>query len=75
MTSLKDKTVLIIGRGSGIARAISVAVSDNGGRVIAAGRHPDDLLPVLWTAGRIHLQHRVEMKRQHDRAQRLQLLL
>jgi len=43
MTSLKDKTVLIIGRGSGIARAISVAVSDNGGRVIAAGRHPDDL--------------------------------
>jgi len=43
MTSLKDKTVLIIGRGSGIARAIAVAVTDNGGRVIAAGRHPDDL--------------------------------
>jgi NAD(P)-dependent dehydrogenase (short-subunit alcohol dehydrogenase family) len=43
MTSVKDKTVLIIGRGSGIARAIAVAVSDNGGRVIAAGRHPDDL--------------------------------
>jgi NAD(P)-dependent dehydrogenase (short-subunit alcohol dehydrogenase family) len=43
MTSLKDKTVLIIGRGSGIARAIAVAVSDNGGRVIVAGRHPDDL--------------------------------
>jgi NAD(P)-dependent dehydrogenase (short-subunit alcohol dehydrogenase family) len=43
MTSLKDKTVLIIGRGSGIARAIAMAVSDNGGRVIAAGRHPDDL--------------------------------
>src|SRR4029077_20420657 len=43
MPSLKDKTVLIIGRGSGIARAIAVAVSDNGGRVIAAGRHPDDL--------------------------------
>ncbi len=43
MTSLKDRTVLIIGRGGGIARAIAGAVSDNGGRVIAAGRHPDDL--------------------------------
>lgn len=43
MPSLKDKTVLIIGRGSGIARAIAVAASDDGGRVIAAGRHPDDL--------------------------------
>ena len=27
MTSLKDKTVLIIGRGSGIARAIAVTVA------------------------------------------------
>jgi NAD(P)-dependent dehydrogenase (short-subunit alcohol dehydrogenase family) len=43
MPSLKDKTVLIIGRASGIAQAIAVAVSDNGGRVIVAGRHPDDL--------------------------------
>ena len=43
MPSLKDKTVLIIGRGSGIARAIALAVSEEGGRVIAAGRHPDDL--------------------------------
>ena len=43
MPSLKDKTVLIIGRGSGIARAIAVAVSEDGGQVIAAGRHPDDL--------------------------------
>jgi NAD(P)-dependent dehydrogenase (short-subunit alcohol dehydrogenase family) len=43
MPSLKDKTVLIIGRGSGIARAIALAVSENGGQVIAAGRHPDDL--------------------------------
>ena len=43
MPSLKDKTVLIIGRGSGIARAIAMAVSDDGGRVIVAGRHPDDL--------------------------------
>ena len=43
MPSLKDKTVLIIGRGSGIARAIALAVGEDGGRVIAAGRHPDDL--------------------------------
>jgi NAD(P)-dependent dehydrogenase (short-subunit alcohol dehydrogenase family) len=43
MPSLKDKTVLIIGRGSGIARAIAVAVSEDGGRVIVAGRHPDEL--------------------------------
>ena len=43
MPSLKDKTVLIIGRDSGIARAIAVAVSEDGGQVIAAGRHPDDL--------------------------------
>jgi NAD(P)-dependent dehydrogenase (short-subunit alcohol dehydrogenase family) len=43
MPSLKDKTVLIIGRGSGIARAIALAVGEDGGRVIAAGRNPDDL--------------------------------
>jgi NAD(P)-dependent dehydrogenase (short-subunit alcohol dehydrogenase family) len=43
MPSLKGKTVLIIGRGSGIARAIALAVSEDGGRVIAAGRHPGDL--------------------------------
>jgi NAD(P)-dependent dehydrogenase (short-subunit alcohol dehydrogenase family) len=43
MPSLKDKTVLIIGRGSGIARAIALAVSEEGGRVIAAGRRPGDL--------------------------------
>ena len=43
MPALKDKTVLIIGRGSGIARAIALAVSEDGGRVIAAGLQPDDL--------------------------------
>ena len=43
MSALKDKTVLIIGRGSGIARAITLAVSEAGGRVIVAGRHPDVL--------------------------------
>jgi NAD(P)-dependent dehydrogenase (short-subunit alcohol dehydrogenase family) len=43
MPSLKDKTVLIIGRGSGIARAIALAVCEAGGRVIAANRNPDNL--------------------------------
>jgi NAD(P)-dependent dehydrogenase (short-subunit alcohol dehydrogenase family) len=43
MLPLKDKTVLVIGRGSGIARAIALAVSEDGGRVVAAGLHPDDL--------------------------------
>lgn len=37
MPSLKDKTVLVIGRGSGIARAIAVAISEDGGRVISPG--------------------------------------
>ena len=43
MPALKDKTVLIIGRGSGIARSIAMAVSEDGGAVIAAGLHPEDL--------------------------------
>jgi NAD(P)-dependent dehydrogenase (short-subunit alcohol dehydrogenase family) len=37
-TPLKDRTVLIVGRGGGIARAIALAASDAGARVIAAGR-------------------------------------
>ena len=43
MPALHDKTVLVIGRGSGIARAIALAVGEDGGRVAAAGLHPDDL--------------------------------
>jgi len=38
MTSLKDQTVLVIGRGSGLARAIALAAQDAGAQVIAAGR-------------------------------------
>src|ERR1700728_1110975 len=41
--SLKGKTVLVIGRGSGIARAIVMIVSEAGGRVIVAGRSPENL--------------------------------
>ncbi|MEU2618531.1 SDR family oxidoreductase [Streptomyces sp. NPDC007157] len=36
--NLKDKTVLVVGRGSGIARAVSDAALAEGARVIAAGR-------------------------------------
>jgi len=43
MASLKDQTVLIVGRGSGLARAIALAVLDAGGRVIAAGRDQEGL--------------------------------
>lgn len=37
-TSLKDRTVLVVGRGSGIARAIADAALAEGARVVAAGR-------------------------------------
>ena len=36
--SLKDQTVLVIGRGSGLARAISLAAQDTDAQVTAAGR-------------------------------------
>src|SRR5689334_9403146 len=36
--TLKERTVLVIGRPAGIARAITVAVRDAGGSVVAAGR-------------------------------------
>jgi NAD(P)-dependent dehydrogenase (short-subunit alcohol dehydrogenase family) len=36
--TLQDQTVLVIGRGSGLARAIVLAAADAGARVIAAGR-------------------------------------
>jgi NAD(P)-dependent dehydrogenase (short-subunit alcohol dehydrogenase family) len=36
--SLKDQSVLVIGRGSGLARAITLAAQDAGAQVIAAGR-------------------------------------
>jgi NAD(P)-dependent dehydrogenase (short-subunit alcohol dehydrogenase family) len=40
---LQDQTVLVIGRGSGIARAIVLAARDAGARVIAAGRDQEQL--------------------------------
>jgi len=38
MSSLKDRTVLVVGRGSGLARAIVLAALEGGARVVAAGR-------------------------------------
>ncbi len=38
MSSLKDRTVLVVGRGSGLARAVVLAALDAEARVVAAGR-------------------------------------
>jgi NAD(P)-dependent dehydrogenase (short-subunit alcohol dehydrogenase family) len=42
-TSLQDKTVLVVGRGGGLAQAIVEAARVQGASVIAAGRRPDAL--------------------------------
>jgi NAD(P)-dependent dehydrogenase (short-subunit alcohol dehydrogenase family) len=36
--ALRDKTVLVVGRGSGIARAVALLAGEEGARVIVAGR-------------------------------------
>jgi NAD(P)-dependent dehydrogenase (short-subunit alcohol dehydrogenase family) len=41
--SLKDQTVLVIGRGSGLARAVVFAAQEAGARVVAAGRGAEAL--------------------------------
>ncbi|GAA3585642.1 SDR family oxidoreductase [Amycolatopsis ultiminotia] len=41
--SLKNRKVLVIGRGSGIAQAITLSILDVGGTVVAAGRDPGAL--------------------------------
>jgi len=41
--SLQDRTVLVVGRGGGIARAITVAARDAGASVVAAGRDQAEL--------------------------------
>ena len=41
--TLKDRTVLVIGRAGGIARAITFAVREAGGSVVVAGRDRDAL--------------------------------
>ena len=41
--SLKDRTVLVVGRGSGLARAIALAALDAGAHVVAADRNQETL--------------------------------
>ncbi|MEV4319746.1 SDR family NAD(P)-dependent oxidoreductase [Actinocrispum sp. NPDC049592] len=41
--SLKDRTVLVIGRGSGIAHAIALSIREAGGTVVVAGRDKEAL--------------------------------
>jgi NAD(P)-dependent dehydrogenase (short-subunit alcohol dehydrogenase family) len=41
--SLRDQTVVVIGRGSGLARAVALAARDAGARVVAAGRDQETL--------------------------------
>lgn len=41
--TLKDQTVLVVGRGSGLARASALAALDAGARVVAAGRDRETL--------------------------------
>jgi NAD(P)-dependent dehydrogenase (short-subunit alcohol dehydrogenase family) len=36
--ALRDQTVLVVGRGSGIARAITLLARSEGARVVVAGR-------------------------------------
>jgi NAD(P)-dependent dehydrogenase (short-subunit alcohol dehydrogenase family) len=42
-TSLQDRTVVVIGRSSGIARAVADAATAAGAQVIVAGRDPESL--------------------------------
>jgi NAD(P)-dependent dehydrogenase (short-subunit alcohol dehydrogenase family) len=42
-TTLQDKTVVVVGRGSGIARAITLLARSQGARVVVAGRDKDKL--------------------------------
>jgi NAD(P)-dependent dehydrogenase (short-subunit alcohol dehydrogenase family) len=41
--ALQDQTVLVVGRGGGLAQAITLAARDAGAQVVAAGRHQASL--------------------------------
>ncbi|MDR1741133.1 MAG: SDR family oxidoreductase [Synergistaceae bacterium] len=60
--SLKDRTVLVTGASSGIGRAVAVAVSQLGGRVMAWGRDQARLGETLgMLEGTGHAAHSVDM--------------
>jgi NAD(P)-dependent dehydrogenase (short-subunit alcohol dehydrogenase family) len=49
--TLQDKTVVVVGRGSGIARAVTLLARSEGARVIVAGRDKDKLAGVYDDPG------------------------
>jgi NAD(P)-dependent dehydrogenase (short-subunit alcohol dehydrogenase family) len=49
--ALRDQTVLVVGRGSGIARAVALLAQSEGARVLAAGRDPATLASAYRGAG------------------------
>lgn len=51
MGSLQDRTVLVVGRGSGIAQAITLLARSEGARVIVAGRDQEKLAKAYADAG------------------------
>ncbi|MFF2523330.1 SDR family oxidoreductase [Streptomyces liangshanensis] len=58
-STLQDKTVLVVGRGSGIARAVTLAAREAGARVVVAGRDEESLAKAYndpgITPGRVDL--------------------
>ncbi|WP_232662731.1 SDR family oxidoreductase [Pseudonocardia sp. TRM90224] len=53
---LQDRTVLVVGRGSGIARAVVLAARDAGANVVAAGRNADALAAAYAGEDRITVE-------------------
>ncbi len=54
---LHDQTVLVVGRGSGLARAVTLTARDAGARVVAAGRDTEALLATYTGEPRITTEH------------------
>lgn len=55
--TLKDKTVLVVGRGGGIARAVTTAAREAGAQVITAGRRPEKLADAYADEPRISTEY------------------
>ena len=55
--TLKDKTVLVVGRGGGIARAVTTAAREAGAQVITAGRRQEKLADAYADEPRISTEY------------------
>ncbi len=55
--TLKDKTVLVVGRGGGIARAVTTAAREAGAQVITAGRSQEKLADAYADEPRISTEY------------------